>query len=144
MINSITWWVEFFKIMAKILHMNRLKHILFITLLICCCKIPVVAQQTGNNTYVITKYKPPDIYYPAGRTIKLEKLDINKANIEQLMSLPEINEDLALKIARRRPIKSLQDLTHLPYIDINRMKIILKGLANLVIQPLESNDGLKQ
>ena len=105
----------------------------------------VKAQQLGNNSNVIRLYVSPDKYYPIGKVYKLEKLDINKASLEQLMALPEINEDLALKIMRKRPISNLKDLSRLPYINMDRMELILKGIQNLVVQPLEEKkNDLKQ
>ncbi len=103
--------------------------------------IPVWAQQTGQNSIIIRRYISPDRYWPPGKTIKLEKLDLNTANLDQLLALPEINEDLALKIMRRRPIQTLEDLYHLPYISIDRSKIIMKGISGYVKQPLKTEDS---
>lgn len=106
--------------------------------------VPSLSQQKGNDNDVIRSYKPPDIYNSTGPTIKLQKLDLNKANLQQLLALPEINEDLALKIIRRRPLNYLNDLEKLPYIDEKRMKIIIKGFSNLVTQQYQKTNSLKQ
>lgn len=107
-------------------------------------QVPVFAQMIGTNDTVFFRYRPPDIYIPHGRTIKLEKVDINKANLQQLMALPEINESLALKIMRRRPVKYLNELERLPYMNMDRMKLILKGLQHMVVQRFEEEKTLKQ
>ena len=123
-----------------------MRNLKVIIVVIFCLIMPsaLCAQQNGNNAPVIKKYISPDVYYFPEKKIRLKKLDLNKASLEQLMALPEINEDLALKIMRRRPIKTLQDIINLPYIDIDRMKIIVKGLAYLVIQPVDEEKTLKQ
>ena len=102
----------------------------------------VSAQQLGSNWSAAKHYVDSDINYPQGKTIKLNKLDLNKASLQQLMSLPCINEDMALKIIRRRPIKSLEDLYNLAYLDVSRVKIILKGITNLVVQPPKPDTNL--
>lgn len=100
----------------------------------------VYAQQLGNNKATMKLYIPPEIDYPAGKTIKLNKLDLNNASLQQIMSLPQINEDIALKIIRKRPIKSLEDIYHLPFLDVNRVKIIINGFGNLVTQSSETSN----
>ncbi|MEW5820270.1 MAG: helix-hairpin-helix domain-containing protein [Cyanobacteriota bacterium] len=124
--------------------MSRNRIIVPFILLFLLPLLTTYAQQQGNNSNVIRRYISPDIYFPRGKVVKLQKLDLNQASLEQLMALPEINEDLALKIMRRRPIRTLEDVIRLPYIDMDRMKIIVKGFANLVVQPLEDNESLKQ
>jgi hypothetical protein len=129
--------------MIKITGMKRY-HLILIALIQIACLLPVSAQQTGNNSVIIRRYLPPDIYYPPGREIRLEKIDLNKAELDQLLALPEINEDLALKIMQRRPIDTLEDLYNLPYINIDRAKIIIDSFSGYVKQPLRETDELKQ
>lgn len=123
--------------------MNFVKILLCLVFALLLIK-PVVAQMTGSNADAIRDYRPPDIFLPHGRTIKLEKLDINKANIQQLMALPEINEDVALKIMQKRPIKYLNELENLPYLSSSRVKLIIKGFSHLVLQKFDNENTLKQ
>lgn len=120
--------------------MKEMKCYAIVLMMFIYIGLPVFGQQNGNNVGVLRRYLPPDIYWPPGKQERLYKLDINNASLEQLMSLPHINEDLALKIMNRRPVKSLQDLARLPYIDMDRMKLILKGISHLVIQPFNEKE----
>ena len=105
---------------------------------------PVSCQLTGNNSVMLNELKPAELYYPAGRKIKLQKLDLNKASLQQIMALPQVNEDMAIKIMRRRPIRSLEDLYNLPYLNVDRVKTIVDSMANLVLQQHKQGDELKQ
>lgn len=112
-----------------------------LSIILLCLFAPVCfGQQTGNNSTVVRFYVPPDIYFDKGRIIKLDKIDINKASLEQLMALPNVNEDLALKIMRRRPVKSLEELIRLPYIEMDRMQLILQDITGFVVQPYNVDD----
>lgn len=121
--------------------MTSLKKMILAIIMLCLFAPVVFGQQTGTNTPIIKFYIPPDIYFDQGRIIKLDKIDINKASLEQLMALPQINEDLALKIMRRRPVKSLEELIKLPYINVDRMQLILQSITGYVIQPYKEEDS---
>ena len=99
----------------------------------------VYAQQLGSNSSTMKPYIPPELNYLNDKRVKLKKLDLNTASLQQLMNLPQINEDIALKIMRKRPIKSLEDIYYLPFLDVDRVKIIIDGLNNLVTQPIKSD-----
>lgn len=113
-------------------------------LLFLCFLSPVSSQQLGTNTSTMREYLPPDIYYfPPGKLLILRKLDLNKASYQQLIALPQINEDLALKIISKRPIKTLDDLYKLPFMNKDRMQVIISGIANFVTQPVKKDESVE-
>lgn len=114
-------------------------------LLVSWVQASAFAQQAGNQSGPIKRFKPPDIYYPRGKKIKSKKLDLNTATFQELMLLPNVDEDLALKIIQRRPIESIQDLHRLPYMNIERMKRLTAEFVPFVVQPPEPTpDSLQQ
>lgn len=117
----------------------NINKILIIFLFNICIILPAFSQQLGTNTNIMRLYLPPDVYYPPGKILKLKKLDLNKASYEQLLALPAVNEDLALKILSKRPIKTLDDLYNLPLINRPRMEVIINGMSNYVIQPVNKD-----
>lgn len=120
--------------------MRIFSKIFLLVCFLCFFSQVLFGQQVGSNLSIVRPYVSADIYFDRGRIIQLKKIDINKASFEQLMALPEINEDLALKIMRKRPVKSLEELVRLPYINMDRMQLILQGITGYVIQPYKVDD----
>jgi hypothetical protein len=79
----------------------------------------------GNSTLWHPDYATgrDRLHYGAYRKVKIPTtVDINTASYDELLTLPYVSSDVVVKVIRRRPFKSLQDLTRLS--DVLPMKQI--------------------
>lgn len=84
----------------------------------------------------VNSYIPPEILSAdaLGQRIQLEnQLNINQISLNQLKILPGINEDLALKIMRTRPMSTIQDFYKLPNVPPKEIQNLIQQLQPRII-----------
>ncbi|MBY0449834.1 MAG: helix-hairpin-helix domain-containing protein [Cyanobacteria bacterium] len=57
-----------------------------------------------------------------------ERLSINASTLNELMTLPGIDESTALKMMRSRPFKSVQDLYNLPLMEPREVRRLIEAI----------------
>jgi DNA uptake protein ComE-like DNA-binding protein len=80
-------------------------------------------------------YMPPEIVYASDlrqRLILPPKININKADLNTLLTLPGMTENIALKLLRIRPLSGFQDLHQLPWLKPNQIDVLIQSLQNRV------------
>jgi hypothetical protein len=106
----------------------------------CCFLIclSVLCQPQVASGYEARKpYIPPEILhhrYTQTRFQQSLKVNLNRADLNELRTLPGMDESTALKLIRMRkegPYQGYQDLSRLPYMDPKRLQRLIQR-----IQPL--------
>lgn len=83
---------------------------------------PAAFAYSATNSYV-----PPEALHAdalSGRVTVPRKINVNRAALSELVSLPGFDENIALKLMRIRPVENVQDFYRLPYMrkqDIDRL-----------------------
>ncbi len=60
------------------------------------------------------------------------KVNINRANVNHLKALPGVDESIALKLMRMRPVEGFQDFYKLPWISQKEIERLIEGLRHRV------------
>lgn len=75
----------------------------------------------GPTAHAVLRFEPyhhPDTYNSHKQRIlyleRLPQVNLNTASVSELQMLPNMSEDLALKIVQARPFQGLEDLRNLP------------------------------
>ncbi len=105
----------------------------FIFLLAVCYAIPLVHAYDNRFPYFTNdRY---DWHHTETRTLRLSKqLNLNTATFNQLLTLPEVTEPIALAILEQRPFANLQDLNKLSArMTQKRVEQLKLALGNRVI-----------
>jgi DNA uptake protein ComE-like DNA-binding protein len=87
----------------------------------------LLLQPAAHAYSLMQNYIPPEVLH--GRHLKHrvaipDKVNINRAELSELQTLPGLDEALALKIIRLRPFSGLQDLRRIPMLSppaLNRL-----------------------
>lgn len=90
---------------------NRLLYCLLIISVLCCVNMPVNAYDNRFPPFTPDRY---DWHYKESRQLVLpQKLNLNTATFNQLLTLPEVSEPVALAILAQRPFTNLAELDKL-------------------------------
>lgn len=78
---------------------------------------------------------PPEVLYSRDlrqRVVVPGKVNVNKADLNELLSLPGMDENLALKLIRVRPLKSREDFRKMPFISPRNIQLLLQQIENKI------------
>ena len=60
------------------------------------------------------------------------KVNVNRAGLNELQTLPGLNESLALKLMRLRPLKNVEDFYALPWFDQREVQLLIESLQHRI------------
>lgn len=78
---------------------------------------------------------PPEVAYAHHLKERVRmpgQVDLNRASLEELKTLPGVDENIALKLIRLRPLQNLTDLQRLPCVPENAVRRLTETLQTLV------------
>ncbi|HEY9688324.1 MAG TPA: helix-hairpin-helix domain-containing protein [Coleofasciculaceae cyanobacterium] len=81
-------------------------------------------------------YMPPELAYADDlrQKVKLpDKVNINRASLNQLEGLPGLDQELALKIIRHRPFENFQEFYRMSGVEKKQLDRIIRQLQPKVI-----------
>ena len=80
-------------------------------------------------------YLPPEILHAEdlAQVIPVPpKVNINRANVNHLKALPGVDESIALKLMRMRPVEGFQDFYKMPWISRKEIERLIDGLRHRI------------
>jgi DNA uptake protein ComE-like DNA-binding protein len=80
-------------------------------------------------------YIAPEIAYSRDLSQQVtvpQKVNLNRASLEILKTVPGLNEELGLKLIRIRPLQDFQDLYRLPFIEYKAVQRLIRDLQSHV------------
>lgn len=117
-------------IQTQILLHKRLAVVTLITLAFCLNLGTQGHCMSSQNSYI-----PPEILHSnflSHRVSVAKKININHASMQELMSLPGVDQNIALKIMRVRPIEDIRDLSKIQYLSPKVVQQLIEGVKNRV------------
>jgi DNA uptake protein ComE-like DNA-binding protein len=78
---------------------------------------------------------PPEVLFSRDlrqRVVVPGKVNVNRADMNELLSLPGMNENIALKIMRVRPLKNREDFMKMPFISPRNVQQLLQQIENKI------------
>ena len=78
---------------------------------------------------------PPEVLYSRDlkqRVVVPGKVNVNQAGLNELLTLPGMDENLALKMMRARPLKSREDFLKMPFISPRNVQLLLQQIENKI------------
>ena len=97
------------------------------------CLSGLLAPATAGS--FTNSYIPPEIAYANDLNQKVsvnQRVNINQASMPELMSLPGIDENMALKIMRIRPVEDVKDFYKMPWVPRRDARLLIENIQSLI------------
>jgi hypothetical protein len=116
-------------------HHNQTLKKPFITALAAFCLGALLANSPSYAASFSESYIPPEIRYSDDLAQKVripKRVNVNQASLNELMTLPGIDENIALKMMRIRPVEGILDIQRLPFLNQKQLNQIINGIQKRV------------
>lgn len=91
---------------------------------------------TVGHAYTFRQnYFPPEVvygHYLSDRMTMPGPVNLNQASLEELKTLPGMNESVGLKLIRLRPLKNMEDLYRLPAVEPRMVQRLIEKIQTQV------------
>lgn len=80
-------------------------------------------------------YLPPEIVYATDLGQRLpvpRRINVNRADVNELMTLPGVTENIALKLIRIRPVKDLRDFHRMPWLGPKQVERLIDRIQSRI------------
>lgn len=115
---------------TQVLLYKHLAMILVLTMVISSSFHQNAYCMSSQNSYIAPEVLHSD--FLSHRVHVNRKININKASMQELMTLPGVNEDIALKIMRVRPVEDIKDLKEIRYLSPKQIQTLIDAFTNRV------------
>jgi DNA uptake protein ComE-like DNA-binding protein len=121
---------------------NRTSHPLFViqfswlALAVGFAATCVIQAQPAHAASLWDSYMPPELAYADDlrQKVKLSgQVNINRASLNQLETLPGLDQELALKIMRHRPFENIQEFYRMSGVEKKQIDRLIRQLQPKVI-----------
>lgn len=95
----------------------------------------VIATPTANAISYSETFMTPEIQYQRELSQKIrisKQINLNQASMNELKTLPGVDENVALKIIRIRPIENVRDIQRLPWMNTKEIQQLIQGLQGRI------------
>lgn len=115
--------------MSSLYKHNRLSLLVLAGLLVLA---PLAAlQPPGFAASYAEPAIPPEVVYAHDLRQRItvpQRVNVNKASLNDLLTLPGMDENMALKLLRMRPIQTKEDFLQMPFVSPRNVQLLLQRI----------------
>ncbi|MEB3288185.1 MAG: helix-hairpin-helix domain-containing protein [Vampirovibrionales bacterium] len=105
-------------------------------LLVACLSLQAALLPQAAMAYSYSEnYFDPQVQYHRDLSQKVrvnKKINLNKASLNELKTLPGVDDNLALKLMRMRPIEGIRDFNRMQWVNPKEVQQLIQNLNGRV------------
>lgn len=110
---------------------HKISAILILAMLL----VPVLINSPVAAASYSSSYVSPEVVYADQLSQKIpvpRKVNLNRASLNELVTLPGVDQNIAFKLIRIRPVENIQDLYKMQWVDKRNIKTLIDTLQQRV------------